>query len=67
MQVNDQVQLKKVAEGDEESLGRAGLVVKVVGRDDDPEQVCTVDLDETPTHHSGQVEVLTTDLTFLGR
>ncbi|MYM39651.1 hypothetical protein [Duganella qianjiadongensis] len=67
MQVNDQVQIARAADDDQESVGRAGVVVKVVGRDDDPNQVCHVNLDETTTHEAGEVEVLTANLTFLGR
>ena len=67
MQVNDLVQLAKVADDDQASLGRAGVVVKVVGRDDDPDQVCHVNLDETETHEGGVVEVPTANLKFLGR
>lgn len=65
MQVNDQVQLTKVAEGDEESLGRAGVVTAVTGRDEN--ELVTVMLDETPTHEAGAVEVPASDLTFLAR
>lgn len=67
MQVNDQVQIAKAAEDDQESIGRAGIVIKVVGREDDPDQVCHVNLDETLTHEAGVVEIPTANLTFLGR
>lgn len=68
MQVWDLVKLAKVAAGDEESLGRAGTVVKVEGKDaDDPNQLVHVNLDETETHESGVVIVPQSDLTFLGR
>lgn len=68
MQVWDLVKLAKVAEGDEDSLGRAGTVVKVEGRDpDDPNQLVHVNLDETETHEAGVVVVPQSDLTFLGR
>jgi hypothetical protein len=65
MQVWDQVKLKKVADGDEESLGRAGVVRKVHGTGD--AELVTVELDETESHEAGLIEVPADDLEFLGR
>jgi hypothetical protein len=63
MQVWDQV---KVKNADNDSFGRAGVVTAVSGPDDETQTV-TVKLDETETHHEGEVDFTAGDLEFLGR
>lgn len=65
MQVNDQVQVTKPPEGDEESLGRAGLVISE--RMEGDVTMFTVRLDETTSHEGGDAEYAEGALTFLGR
>jgi hypothetical protein len=66
MQVNDQVKVKTAPEGDEESVGRAGMIVRIEGPADS-DRTCTVKLDETKTHEDGEADYLESQLEFLGR
>ncbi len=65
MQTWDQVKIKIALEGDEEHVGRAGVVRAVEGEGD--AQQCTVMLDETSTHEAGEVVYPADQLEFLGR
>lgn len=65
MQTWDQVKIKIAPKGDEEHVGRAGVVRAVEG--DGDEQLCTVMLDETSTHEAGEAVYPVTSLEFLGR
>lgn len=66
MQVNDQVKVKAAPEGDEESIGRAGMIVSMSGGADE-DKLCTVKLDETGTHEGGEADYHESQLDFLGR
>ncbi len=67
MQPWDQVKVKIAleGEGEEEHVGRAGVVRAVEG-EGEAEQ-CTVMLDETATHEAGEVVYPSANLEFLGR
>jgi hypothetical protein len=68
MQVNDTVKVVRAGDGDEESNGRAGRIIRIEKNPENADDaICTVELDETQTHEGGAAQYYESQLEFLGR